>query len=171
MIRSTRNGFFVLAGVALVLTGALLLADRLIAPVLRPLQYLLHTTGLVAWPLVLIGVGVVLITASRHVQSGGRLYRSRTNRVVGGVLGGVSAHWGLPAGIVRTVFVVLAILTSGFTALVLYVLAMAFIPEEPSPAFASMDAPAVPPAPPIPSAPGAPVAPPVPGSPSTTAVS
>jgi phage shock protein C len=162
MSRTTaRNGLFGLVGIALVVLGALLLADRLIAPVLRPLAAVLHTLGLVAWPLALIGVGVVLITASRHPQSGARLYRSRTNRVVSGVLGGVASRWGLSAGLVRVLFVVLAVLTSGFTALVLYILATAFLPEEPTAEWGKAVAPPTPPAPPMPAAPSVP---PVPSS-------
>ncbi len=162
MARSVRTGFLTFAGIGLVVVGAILLADRLFAPILRPLAGVLHAVGVVAWPLALIGVGVVLITASRHAQTGAKLYRSRTDRVIGGVLGGIAIRWGLPANFVRVLFVVLAVLTSGFAAVLFYLLALAFIPEEPAGVFDATPAPPAPPIPPAPSIPTAPVAPPVP---------
>jgi phage shock protein PspC (stress-responsive transcriptional regulator) len=153
-------GLLTVAGVSLVAIGAILLADRLIAPVLQPLKWLLHSVGIVAWPLALIAVGVVLITASRHQNTGAKLYRSRTDRVIGGVLGGIAARWGLASGLVRVMFVVSAVLTSGIIAFIFYILAMAFIPEQP--AETTWVAPSPPiapvyPAPPVPSVPRSPV--------------
>jgi phage shock protein PspC (stress-responsive transcriptional regulator) len=102
----------------------------------------------------------VLITASRHPESGAKLYRSRTDRVLAGVLGGFAEKWGVSSTLVRIVFVVLAILTSGVFAVILYVLAAAFIPEQQVAFGDAADTPA-PPAPPVPPAPPipAPVAP------------
>ncbi len=159
MARASRTGFLTFAGVALVGIGGILLADRLIAPVLRPLEALFHAVGVVAWPLALIALGVVLITASRHQQTGAKLYRSRTDRVVGGVLGGIASRWGLSSGLVRVTFVVLAVLTSGIAALVFYVLALAFIPESPGETSWAAPAPPSMPSYPAPSVPNAPTPP------------
>lgn len=56
-----------------------------------------------------------------------RLYRSRRNRVIAGVCGGLGEYFDLDPVIVRLIFVILA-LASG-TGLILYVVAWLIIPE------------------------------------------
>lgn len=58
-----------------------------------------------------------------------RLTRSRTDRVVGGVCGGIARHIGLDSGLVRIGFVV-GLLLWGATAVV-YVAALLLVPDEP----------------------------------------
>ena len=57
------------------------------------------------------------------------LRRSRTDRWLGGVCGGLAGTLGLDAWIWRLLFAVFTILTSGFGALV-YLLMWIFVPEE-----------------------------------------
>ncbi len=91
----------------------------------------------IAWPLVLIAAGVLLLIAGRKgglgkgSASGKRLYRSRDERMVGGVLGGLAEYLGVDATWVRIGFVVLAVLTSVGPAIIVYVIAMIIVPEEP----------------------------------------
>jgi len=59
-----------------------------------------------------------------------RLFRSQTDRMLGGVCGGIGAYLGIDPTIVRLVFVVAAILTGGLVAL-LYVVLWIIVPEEP----------------------------------------
>lgn len=59
------------------------------------------------------------------------LRRSRTNRVAGGVCGGLGAYFDIDPVLVRVLFVVLTIFTGGLWALVWLVLLLA-IPEEPA---------------------------------------
>jgi phage shock protein C len=59
-----------------------------------------------------------------------RLYRSRTERHIGGVSGGVAAYANTDPTLVRVLFVVLAVMGPG---LLLYPLLWAVIPEEPAP--------------------------------------
>jgi phage shock protein C len=86
-----------------------------------------------------------------------RLYRSRHERVVAGVAGGLAEIWNLDPSIVRIVWVVLVPLTGGI-ALLVYVVMAIIVPEEdavgwvpsaappdPSPAVPSAGAPASPP--------------------------
>ena len=61
-----------------------------------------------------------------HFQS---LRRSRADRWLGGVCGGLSGTLGMEAWVWRLVFAVFTILTSGFGALV-YILMWIFVPEE-----------------------------------------
>lgn len=60
-----------------------------------------------------------------------RLYRSRTERHIGGVSGGVAAYADTDPTLVRVLFVVLAVMGPG---LLLYPLLWAVIPGEPAPA-------------------------------------
>jgi phage shock protein C len=58
-----------------------------------------------------------------------KLYRSRTNRQVAGVCGGLAEHFNLDATLVRVLFVVLAVL--GGSGIVIYVAMWIIVPEEP----------------------------------------
>ena len=57
------------------------------------------------------------------------LRRSRTDRWMGGVCGGLATAYGLESWIWRLVFAVFTVITSGFGALV-YLLMWIFVPEE-----------------------------------------
>lgn len=59
-----------------------------------------------------------------------RLYRSRDDRMIAGVAGGLAEQLGLDPSLVRVGWVVLAIVTGGLLALV-YVVMMIVVPEEP----------------------------------------
>jgi phage shock protein C len=58
-----------------------------------------------------------------------KLYRSKTNRQVAGVCGGLAEHFNVDATVVRVLFVVLAVL--GGSGLLLYVAMWIIIPKEP----------------------------------------
>ena len=58
-----------------------------------------------------------------------KLYRSRTNRKVAGVCGGLAQYFNLDATLVRVLFVVLAVL--GGSGLVLYLAMWIIVPNEP----------------------------------------
>jgi phage shock protein PspC (stress-responsive transcriptional regulator) len=64
-----------------------------------------------------------------------RLVRSRTDRVLGGVCGGLGAHTGLPSWAWRILFVA-SVVCFGFGILI-YVLLWLFMPEEARPVSAS----------------------------------
>lgn len=59
-----------------------------------------------------------------------RLVRSRTNRLVGGVLGGIAAYFDWNANLLRLIYVIisLAIPPHGILGLLVYVILMTFIP-------------------------------------------
>ena len=59
-----------------------------------------------------------------------RLYRSRSDRVVSGVCGGLAEFFGLDATLVRLAFVLGTILGVG-SVLVVYIVMMFVVPEEP----------------------------------------
>ena len=58
-----------------------------------------------------------------------RLYRSRTDRKLAGVCGGLAQYFNTDATLIRVLFVVLALL--GGPGLVLYLLMWILVPEEP----------------------------------------
>ena len=59
----------------------------------------------------------------------GRLYRSRTERMVGGVCAGLARHYGWDLTVVRLILV-LTVLFAG-TGVLAYIIAWVVIPEEP----------------------------------------
>jgi phage shock protein C len=58
-----------------------------------------------------------------------KLYRSRTNRKLAGVCGGLAQYLNADATLIRVLFVVLALL--GGPGLVIYLLMWILVPEEP----------------------------------------
>jgi phage shock protein C len=58
-----------------------------------------------------------------------KLYRSRTNRQVAGVCGGLAEYFNLDATLIRVLFVVLAVL--GGSGIVLYLALWIIVPREP----------------------------------------
>ncbi|GAB2544806.1 PspC domain-containing protein [Gracilibacillus alcaliphilus] len=59
-----------------------------------------------------------------------RLYRSSTNRMLGGVLGGIAEASNLDATVLRLIYVVLLIFTAGIPLTLLYIAALIIIPKE-----------------------------------------
>lgn len=60
-----------------------------------------------------------------------QLYRSRTNRLIGGVCGGLGHFFGVDPTLVRLLFVVVGIIGQVFPALIIYIVMMLVVPEEP----------------------------------------
>jgi len=58
-----------------------------------------------------------------------KLYRSRTNRKLAGVCGGLAQYFNLDATLIRVLFVVLAVL--GGSGLVIYLAMWIIVPNEP----------------------------------------
>ena len=59
-----------------------------------------------------------------------QLYRSKSDRKIAGVLGGVAAQYGWKSDTVRIVYVILSMLSAAFPGLLAYVIMWAVIPEE-----------------------------------------
>ena len=59
-----------------------------------------------------------------------KLYRSRTDRKLAGVCGGLAQYFNLDATLIRVLFVVLAVL--GGSGLVIYLAMWIIVPNEPS---------------------------------------
>ena len=60
-----------------------------------------------------------------------RLYRSRTDRVIGGVCGGLAQFFSIDVTIIRLLFVIAALF--GGSSLLVYLVMLLIVPEEPLP--------------------------------------
>ena len=60
-----------------------------------------------------------------------KLYRSKTNRQICGVCGGLAEYFNLDPTIVRLLAVVIGLCTAIFGALIFYIIAAVVIPEDP----------------------------------------
>jgi phage shock protein PspC (stress-responsive transcriptional regulator) len=58
-------------------------------------------------------------------------YRSRTNRVLGGVCGGMAAKLGWSPTLVRILYVIFSILSAAFPGTFVYIVLWIAVPEEP----------------------------------------
>ena len=59
-----------------------------------------------------------------------RLERSRNDRMIAGVLGGIARRFGWNSTILRIVFVLVSILSAAFPGILVYLLAWLLIPDE-----------------------------------------
>ena len=126
----------VIAGVALILMGVYFIVVRVAGPFLGPLRAAIHFLWSIGWPLALISLGVLLIVrrdALRPVDGleGRRLYRSRTDKMISGVLGGLAVYLGIESTLLRIAVVLLAIALGGGPAVIGYLIATVIVPEEP----------------------------------------
>jgi phage shock protein C len=149
-----KSQWTVLFGVALMAFGALLLAERTLGWLFFPLSRVLHVFANVGWPLVLVGLGVLLIMRGRNGgwTTNGKLFRSRTDRKIAGVLGGASIYLGIDASLARLVYAVATVLTGFWLGFFVYVIAMVVVPQEQFAVGVQGTAPAAPPVPPAPAA-------------------
>jgi phage shock protein C len=60
-----------------------------------------------------------------------KLYRSRSERMIAGVCGGMGKYLNLDATVIRLLFVLLSIFTGVVPGLILYLVLMFVMPEEP----------------------------------------
>jgi phage shock protein C len=76
-----------------------------------------------------------------------RLYRSRTDRMIAGVCGGIAEYSNLDPTLVRVLFILLAFITGGAT-LLAYPILWIVVPEQPAAPTSWSTTPAAPTAPP-----------------------
>jgi phage shock protein C len=55
--------------------------------------------------------------------------RSRTNRMIAGVIGGLAEYWSIDATLARVIFVIVSIISAAFPGLLVYALLWLVIPE------------------------------------------
>jgi len=59
------------------------------------------------------------------------LRRSRHNRMIAGVVGGLAEHFGLDPNLLRIIYVLVSIFSAAFPGILVYILFWILVPEEP----------------------------------------
>jgi phage shock protein C len=62
-------------------------------------------------------------------EDDGRLRRSRSNRMIAGVIGGLARYFGIDSTMARVIYVILSVVSVAFPGLLVYVLLWLIIPE------------------------------------------
>jgi phage shock protein C len=60
----------------------------------------------------------------------GRLRRSRSNKMIAGVIGGLAKYFGFDPTMARVLYVILSIVSVAFPGLLVYIILWIIIPEE-----------------------------------------
>ena len=60
-----------------------------------------------------------------------KLYKSSTDKMLSGVLGGFAEYLGIDSTLVRLVYVLLSLFSAGFPGLLFYIICAIIIPESP----------------------------------------
>lgn len=61
-----------------------------------------------------------------------RLYRSRTNRMISGVCGGIAEYFGVDPTIIRLIAILLGVMGAVFGGIIAYIICAVVIPESPT---------------------------------------
>lgn len=61
-----------------------------------------------------------------------KLYRSRTNKMIAGVCGGIAEYLNIDPTLIRAAYALLSLFTVGFPGILAYILLWIIIPEEPA---------------------------------------
>ncbi|GET21551.1 MULTISPECIES: PspC domain-containing protein [Prolixibacter] len=59
-----------------------------------------------------------------------RLIRSRTDRMIAGVCGGLALYFDLDVSLIRILFVILTLFTAGFPGILVYIIMWIVVPEQ-----------------------------------------
>lgn len=134
MAGGKRNEATFVIGAAMVVVGVLYLVVAYAPGFWTGVRGLLQALSGVAWPFCIILSGVILIVAARRGSLSGqakrRMYRSRIDRRIGGVCGGLAEYCSVEAVYIRLLTVALFIVTFGLAGL-LYIIFWASLPENP----------------------------------------
>ncbi|MBQ9881784.1 MAG: PspC domain-containing protein [Synergistes sp.] len=60
-----------------------------------------------------------------------KLYRSNTNKMLGGVCGGVAEYFNVDPTLIRLAYVLLSVFTAAFPGILVYIIALIVIPADP----------------------------------------
>jgi len=127
-----RNDWTVVIAVALIALGVWFLLGNVFGDWW---QYAIRQAVRIAWPIALIALGLLLYFSSKRGglsrADGRRLYRSRSERMLSGVLGGLGFYMGVDPTLVRIIYAVVTVLSGFWLGVLVYVIATIVIPEEP----------------------------------------
>lgn len=97
------------------------------------------------WPIVLIlfGIFYLIYVLRKNKESGmeqveteatappGKLFRSRDEKIIGGVCGGLAKNLNIDPVIIRILWVILSVATAVFFGIIVYIIWMIVVPEQP----------------------------------------
>ena len=63
-------------------------------------------------------------------ETDGRLRRSRSNKMIAGVVGGLARYFGFDPTIARVIYVILSIISAAFPGILVYLLLWLVMPQE-----------------------------------------
>lgn len=132
----TSTDIGLILGIALVGLGIWFLLQNLnLIP--GPFFVLFRFIALAFWPGILILIGIFIIVATSrgrglHISTAGKtLYRSRANRMIAGVAGGLGDYFGIDPIIIRLVWATLIFTPLSPAAIIAYIIMAIVIPEAP----------------------------------------
>ena len=64
------------------------------------------------------------------VDDDGRLRRSKSNRMIAGVIGGLARYFGFDPTLARVLYVILSVVSVAFPGLLVYIILWIIMPEE-----------------------------------------
>jgi phage shock protein PspC (stress-responsive transcriptional regulator) len=64
------------------------------------------------------------------VDDDGRLRRSKSNRMIAGVIGGLARYFGFDPTLARVLYVILSVVSVAFPGLIVYIILWIIMPEE-----------------------------------------
>lgn len=137
MNRDRGSEWQIFGAIALIALGVLLFMNQIGGPWWGMVRDAFRDAASITWPLVIIVLGVLLLVNARRGTisfgaDGRRLYRSRKERMIGGVLGGLAEYLGgIDPVWLRIAYVVIAVASGFGPAVIAYIIAMIVIPEEP----------------------------------------
>ena len=64
------------------------------------------------------------------VDDDGRLRRSKSNRMIAGVIGGLARYFGFDPTLARVLYVILSVVSVAFPGMIVYIILWIIMPEE-----------------------------------------
>jgi phage shock protein C len=103
-------------------------------------HHILHTHVREVWPILLIALGAWVLIRSYHtpksessaesIARSDKFIRSKSERMIGGVCGGLAEYWHVDATLVRIVWVLTSLFVNFLAGGLLYVLILVLVPED-----------------------------------------
>lgn len=137
MTESSRSDkALVIIGAGIIAIGVWFMLERVLGDALAPVRAVLAGAQSLGWGLALVIAGVALIVYTRRPgfrapAPGTRLFRSRRDRLISGVFGGLGDYLSVDPTFLRLAFAAFTLLFGVWPGLVAYVAASVIIPNEP----------------------------------------
>lgn len=135
MSENRRDSWALYVGIGLMALGVILLIERVFGPVFEPIRQLWSYLPKIGWPIALILLGVLIILGVPQIRAnelrGKRIYRSRDDKMLSGLLGGLAHYLGVDPTWVRLAYVLFTAVLGFWPGLVLYVIGSIIVPVEP----------------------------------------